>query len=160
MLHLYLLRHAKTNKQSDSGRDFDRTLMDKGIRQGKALSIKVKDLPIAPQHILVSSARRTKQTYDLICQSLNSNQVSFHKELYLADYKTILNSMWNLVDDESPVMIIGHNFGISDLASYLTDDNIHMQTGSLVHLTFELDSWRQISQSKAILVEYYRPEVF
>ena len=51
-MKLHLLRHAKTNQISPTGKDFDRELLPRGYEQIAELKQYLEDSPIAPKHIL------------------------------------------------------------------------------------------------------------
>ena len=64
----YFLRHAKTEKVSASGKDFDRELAPRGLRQCASLSEYLKNLSIAS--VVSSSALRTRQTFEFSTSGL------------------------------------------------------------------------------------------
>ena len=51
-MKLHLLRHAKTNQVSPTGKDFDRELLPRGYEQIQELKLFLADNPIAPKTIL------------------------------------------------------------------------------------------------------------
>lgn len=55
-------------------------------------------------------------------------------------------------------MLIGHNDGLSELASYLTGIDIYFKTGMLFILEFNGDSWEELSAQTATLRGSYRSE--
>lgn len=151
-MKLYLLRHAKTNQQSPTGQDFDRELLPKGIAQCAMMREHLEGLHGV--HVLCSSAQRTRQTLQEI--RLNSEEVEFRDELYLCSRDRILQTIWN-ANTSKDLMVIGHNFGISDLAEYLLEDYIEMRTCELLVFDFEIDSWQEVSKGLGTLVDRYRP---
>lgn len=158
MLSLYLLRHAKTNQVSPTGRDFDRSLLPKGIRQGNTMSDYMNQLALDVPTVWVSGAKRTRETFDLIQSNLLQSDVSYHNDLYLASKTTILQKIWKN-EDNAPLLIIGHNFGISDVLSYLTGQFYELRTCGFVRIDFPFDSWEEISQDTGTIGLDFRPEV-
>lgn len=159
MLKLHLIRHAKTKQESSSGRDFDRELLPKGVAQANLLGHIVNTHHIDMGSFLVSSAARTSQTYRILNEHLpEGSKADFRESLYHAPYRGILSNLY----DEQPgiVTVIGHNTGISDFASYLTGEDIDMQTCELLTLSFPFESWNMLSQNTGIIEFRYRPEVF
>ena len=63
MLQLNLIRHAKTETQSNSGRDFDRELMPKGREQAEILAAFLQENGIQLGNVFCSTAARTKETF-------------------------------------------------------------------------------------------------
>lgn len=151
-MKLYLLRHAKTDQNSSTGKDFDRRLLPKGIAQCAMMKEHlsgIKDL-----HVLCSGAARTRQTLEEI--DLKKATVEFRDELYLCSKETILNAIWETKSDKD-LMIIGHNYGISDAAGYLLEDYIEMRTCELIVFEFNIESWKEVSMGLGDLVDRYRP---
>lgn len=159
MLKLHLIRHAKTTQESISGKDFDRELLPKGVAQANLLGHVLSTHHIDMGTFLVSSAVRTKQTYKILSEHLpEACEADFRESLYHAPFAGILSS---LHDEKSNIVtVVGHNNGISDFASYLTGEDIDMQTCELLTLSFPFESWDMLSQNTGILEFRYRPEVF
>lgn len=157
-MNIYLLRHAKTEKISSSGKDFDRKLMGKGIRQSAEMLKFLEVKSFENTHLFCSTAHRTKETFQFICSKLVFNEVSFHDELYLANLKDLLQFVWNL-KSQNDLFLIGHNEGLSEFASYLSGSYFHLKTSGYIHLEFECQSSEEISKDCGIIRETYRPEV-
>ncbi len=157
-MKIHLLRHAKTEKFSSSGKDFDRKLMEKGIRQSTEMLKFLEVKSFENTNLYYSAAQRTKETFDLVCSNIKFNQVSFYKELYLAGLEDLLQFIWNL-KSKNDIFIIGHNEGLSELASYLSGSFIHLKTCGYIQLEFDCESSEEISKDCGIIRESYRPEV-
>jgi phosphohistidine phosphatase len=155
---IHLLRHAKTERFSSSGKDFHRKLMDKGIRQSSEMFKFLESKSFENTNLYYSSAQRTKETFDLVCSKIKFNQVFFHKELYLAGLEDLRQFIWNL-KSKNDIFIIGHNEGLSELASYFSDSFIHLKTCGYIQLEFNCESSEEISKDCGIIRESYRPEV-
>ncbi len=156
-MKLYLLRHAKTQPTSKTGRDFDRCLALKGHLQGEEL--KTFFLQITPNcDVWCSSAMRTRETLDFLLPNSSFKEITYSEDIYLCSAQTYLKKIWSK-SDTNDLMIVGHNFGISDLAGYLSDEQITMKTGQLIVLKFEADSWMETSRGTGAIIANYRPEV-
>lgn len=135
---IHFLRHAKTNQLSPSGRDYDRELLPRGYDQLKEFR-EFESLKLLPvEHIYCSSAMRTRQSLAEITDLFPNATISFHDELYLAS-KSELLSFITSKNTSQTVLIIGHNEGLSELASYLTDTEIHLKTCGYLQLTFPFE---------------------
>lgn len=157
MKHLYLLRHAKTNQESPTGSDFDRELLPKGLHQLKELNRYFERYPLNKQtNCWVSSAKRTRQTYEGIQATIDVLPPVFFEDLYLVSHTNILNKLWKHTSGND-LLIIGHNFGISDLAGYFSEYYTEMATGEFIHLTFTCDSWAETSRGLATVAHRFRP---
>lgn len=157
-MKLHLLRHAKTEKFSSSGKDFDRELMEKGIRQSAEMFKFLEPQSFENTNLYCSAARRTKETFDLLCSKFKFNKVTYHHELYLAGLEELLRFIWNL-KSQKDIFILGHNEGLSELASYLSGSNIYLKTCGYLQLEFDCSSSEEISRDCGIILESYRPEV-
>ena len=157
-MNLFLIRHAKTEKTASSGRDFDRKLAEKGQKQGLELQKNLADFDFKDVTIWCSDAIRTKQTLSLIDEHFPSQNIEFKNELYLASLQEIRNLIWN-ADNNKDLLIIGHNEGISDLASYFSGEMIHLKTATFLHLSFDASSRKEWSADLGKINTIIRPEL-
>lgn len=151
-MKLYLLRHAKTNQQSPTGNDFDRKLLPKGVAQCALMKDHLKGLENI--RIWCSSAQRTRQTLDLI--DVKSKYVSYFDDFYLCSKEAFLERIWDL-EDADDLFIIGHNYGISELAGYLTDEYVELRTCEMICIEFDSINWSEVSRGLGTIVDRYRP---
>jgi phosphohistidine phosphatase len=117
-----------------------------------------------PATILCSTALRTRQTAELVCEQLDFDQdaIQFDDELYLASRKILLNSIESNRDKPSPLMLIGHNPGMDEIVSYLSSNDVPrtesgklMTTGCLAR--FRLPAAGQDLNQQAELLSITRP---
>lgn len=158
MLKLTLIRHAKTNQISDSGLDYDRNLLPKGIKQGNILDEYFHVKKSQFDAILVSSANRTRQTFEIIKRNFESEKVTYLDQFYLCSYKELFDEICTK-DTMKNILIIGHNFGISDLASYLSDKSIELRTSEVIELSFPIESWIELSKGMGNITDQFHPLV-
>jgi phosphohistidine phosphatase SixA len=71
---------------------------------------------------------------------------------------SLLDFIWKLEGKED-ILLIGHNDGISDLASYFTDEYIGLQTAGYCCIEFDSENWKNTSKSLGRLVDSFRPKV-
>jgi phosphohistidine phosphatase len=152
---LHFLRHAKTNQNSATGRDFDRELLPRGYEQIIELQAKIATKPISISHVFCSSAQRTRQTLSQIATFFPDATISFHDELYLASKSELLNFLTEKKNSEE-ILVIGHNEGLSDLVSYLTDTDIHLKTCGYIQVSFPFDHSGYLSSGTGSVVETFR----
>lgn len=152
---LHFLRHAKTNQNSPSGRDFDRELLPRGFEQLKEFIefAGLKSLPI--EHIYCSSAMRTRQTLKEIIELLPNATISFHEDLYLATWTELLRFITEKNTTQT-ILLIGHNEGLSELVSYLSNTDIHLKTCGYIQLSFPFEHSGFISAGTGSVVETFR----
>jgi phosphohistidine phosphatase len=156
MLQLNLIRHAKTEPQSKSGRDFDRELLPKGRKQAELLAVFLQDNGIQLGNVFCSTASRTKETAAFITKT-TACHIDYFNELYLASHSEL--KQFIAQQNGQTITIIGHNEGISELASMLCGELYVLQTAGFIQLQIELEDWAQISQETALITTRFRPEV-
>lgn len=158
-MKLHLLRHAKTELLSFNKDDFHRKLLPKGITQANMMGQFLYDHRVEPKEILCSDAVRTRQTLQVMANFIECPRIQFRKELYLADKETYLNLIWSF-NHKKDVLIVGHNEGISELASYLSGEEIRLKTCGFVTLDLPGSSWKETSGATGTVSLSYRPQVY
>ncbi|MFM7007341.1 MAG: SixA phosphatase family protein [Flavobacteriales bacterium] len=136
---LHLLRHAKTQQNSPTGKDFDRELLPRGYAQIEELKKFYEVNPIAPKYILCSSAKRTRQTLAELQDFWPMAQIIFLDKLYLASKQDLLAQICALQTPDE-ILVIGHNEGLSELAIYLTDQALWLKTCGCLSLDLPFDT--------------------
>jgi phosphohistidine phosphatase len=155
--HLYLLRHAEAGEKTSGQHDKDRDLTSKGVKQSVQVGSFLKKHNFAIDAIYTSTAVRTKETTSFVSDTLKFDQRNVFnvEELYEASTRTFLQFICELDNGLNNVMCVGHNPTISYLAEYLTKAELpEMATGSLAIISFNIDSWAQVSQGSGTLVNY------
>lgn len=117
MRQLILLRHAKATPGSETGEDFDRPLAQRGRDDAPVVGRALAEAGAAPQIVLVSSARRTRETWELVAPWLQAATVRVVDALYNAPADLILREAE--AAGVANVMVIAHNPGLHELASRL-----------------------------------------
>ncbi len=157
-MKLYLIRHTKTEKTARSGNDFDRKLAEKGLLQAEKLNDFIAKFDFNNVDIWCSDAVRTKQTLSYIDSLLPSTNIEFKNELYLASVTEIKELIWDTESDKD-LLIIGHNEGISDIASYFLGEDIHLKTATFIEISFEAKSRQEWSADLGRIKSVFRPEL-
>ena len=150
---VHLLRHAKTEISSNSGRDFDRRLASEGHHQCVELQKIIQSNISLKTKISCSSANRTKETAALLFEE--SRSIDYFESLYLSDLSGLLAFIWKQESD-ADMLIIGHNFGISELASYLIGKQVVMRTCGFISIDFEGLTAKEISNANGVLISNHR----
>ena len=121
MHQLLLLRHAKSSWDDNAVPDRDRPLNARGRRAAAAMRRAMRDLGLTPDLVLVSSARRTMETLHALEPWDDTPLVEPMDDLYLASEARLLSALQSVAETVRTVLLIGHNPGMHDLASTLTD---------------------------------------
>ena len=157
MKKLHLLRHAKTEQNSISGRDFDRELRTSGVQQanqiGERLASQIEGIPV-----ICSSAKRTKQTLELIKNHTSLENITYLDSLYLASSEEIEKIIIRQQNSNDELLIIGHNFGISDFAGAALNTDIYLRTCEYLLIEIDIEDWVHYHPKKGTAISKYRPK--
>ncbi|MBV8937388.1 MAG: histidine phosphatase family protein [Alphaproteobacteria bacterium] len=163
---LHLLRHAKSSAKEDV-EDHQRPLSRRGRkaarRVGKNLSAKLGAIDL----VLCSSARRTRETLDLLLDELSpGSRTLIEDELYLASREKLATRLARLDARDVNVLLIGHNPGLYELAVALADKTSpafealasgKFPTAACVSFRVPAD-WSVLGSSQHELIGYVTPE--
>lgn len=166
MLSLALLRHAKSSWDADDIDDFDRPLNDRGRTAAPLMGAALQELNFAPELILCSSAKRTRETLALITPFVKDAEVMFDDQLYLTSQETLYSRLKAVSIDVKRVLMIGHNPGLHGLALFLTGTGDaksisrledKFPTAALAVFSFEQTSWQDILPASGHLEAFLTP---
>jgi phosphohistidine phosphatase len=116
MRQLLLLRHAKSSWDDPRLSDHARPLNARGRRAASGMAAAMRDLGLAPDIVLVSSARRTLQTLEALAPLDGSPLIEPMDDLYLAPWSRLLQELRGVRETVRSVLLIGHNPGLHELA--------------------------------------------
>lgn len=120
MRQLLLLRHAKSSWDDPSIQDRDRSLNARGRRSAALMRQAMQDLGLAPDVVLVSTARRTMETLEALEPWDDTPLIEPMDSLYLANPMQLTAALHGVAETVRSVLLIGHNPGLHDLALSLT----------------------------------------
>jgi phosphohistidine phosphatase len=166
MKTLLLLRHAKSSWDNPGGRDFDRPLAPRGRRTAPLIGGHLRDRQLLPDLVLCSTARRARETYDLVVPAVGGTAIQFEQALYLAAPATLLRLVHAAPPGVERLLVIGHNPGLQQFAALLAGtgdaaDRDRLQakfpTAGLAILTFPATSWKEIAPGSGHLESFVAP---
>ena len=131
---LTLVRHAKTQADSATGRDFDRELTDRGRRDSARIGKLLRGFDL----VLSSPAARAVQT-----ASLAGLNPTLDERIYNASAAELISIVRETDRAIESLLMIGHNPGFEQLATSIAGTPIAMATASLVELRLLIDDWRE-----------------
>ncbi|CAN5275540.1 histidine phosphatase family protein [soil metagenome] len=164
MKALYLLRHAKSSHAGGEA-DHDRPLAERGRRAAPLIAEHMRRQKIAPALVLCSSARRTRETLDLLAPALGDDTVRrFEDGLYQADAAALLERLRQVPHDVPTVMLVGHNPAVQEMALTLAGGGADVErlrekfpTAALATLAFDGAAWHELAPGDAELTGYVTP---
>ncbi|PCI33124.1 MAG: phosphoglycerate mutase [Alphaproteobacteria bacterium] len=111
----------------------------------------LKDRDLLPDHILCSTATRTRETLDhLLSAAESSPATSFQADLYLAPSRHMMRMLQNLDTTITAPMIVGHNPGICQLFQDLVHNppqderSLKYPPGMMTIMDFDITDWSQL----------------
>lgn len=121
MIQLALLRHAKSSWDNPDLDDFDRPLNDRGRAAAPLMGQMLASLRFAPDVVLCSTSKRTRETLDGIAPYVANARLAAHfdDQLYLATPDTMLFCLKTAGKTAKRILLIGHNPGMHVLATTL-----------------------------------------
>jgi phosphohistidine phosphatase len=163
MRTLYLLRHAKSSWDDPGLPDRERPLTPRGVRDAKRIAKHLRRLEFTPELVLCSSARRTRETLELVRPALAVVPVSIEDGLYGASSETLRERLRAVPDEVGSVLLVGHNPGLRDLALALASrgadrERLEAKFTTAALATLTLPSWSRLSPGDAELVDYVGPK--
>lgn len=158
MLKLYILRHGKAVKPDNAPNDFNRKLNKKGTAQVNQIGFILENQKVEFDQIISSEAKRTVETTEIVNYYMWNKNLCFDEELYLAERDTIQKY---LVDNATgkTILLVGHNFGLSDFVNHLTGDNLVLSTSMLVQINFNFDQWGMLGANTGTIEQIIEPKV-
>ena len=173
MRRLMLLRHAKTENNSPSGQDQDRRLDERGRRDAAEIGGFIATHPPFPDSVLVSTAVRAHETWELAWAAMKDlvprPHVELEPDLYGADSAQLLQSIREVsLCGAQRLMVIAHNPGMHELALALTEGGNdagrrtlahNLPTSGLAIIDFAIDKWSDVAFRRGRLVLFVSPKL-
>ena len=157
---LGLLRHAKSDWSDGTLDDFDRPLNERGRAAAEAMGPIIRDCNF--DRILASSARRVRETVELA----GLTGVEFREDMYGASPERLLAIAASAGGDSQRLLMVGHDPTMHRLADRLarrevSNERKHLErkfpTAALAVISFEIDSWDELSRVTGVLERFVRP---
>jgi phosphohistidine phosphatase len=160
-----LLRHAKSDWPDVA--DHARPLAKRGRHDAPAVGRWLREHGYLPDVVVCSTARRTRQTWELIAPALGgSPSVTFEPRAYDASALTLLYLARELPSQYRAALLIGHNPAVSELANSLVrppaedegplPPRLSFPTAAVAVLEFTGD-WAALAPAQARLEAFTAP---
>ncbi|MDM9624290.1 histidine phosphatase family protein [Rhizobium sp. S152] len=159
---LLLLRHAKS-AWPDGVDDHDRPLAGRGLKAAPLMGRYMAREMLVPDLALVSTARRTQQTWALVGAELPDTPHRDVGEIYEASVERLAAVLRATDPEVRTLLVVGHNPGFQDLALYLAGygdglDQLREKfpTGALAVIDFAV-AWRDVTAGSGRLERFVAP---
>ncbi len=160
-LRLILMRHAKSGWDDPLLADHDRPLAPRGIAAAERIGRWLAARGHLPEAALVSSARRTQETWQQMAPALPPCAVEVVADLYHAAPATMLRVLRGARGRS--VLILGHNPGIAEFARQIVESPpAHRRfadypTAATLVADFDIDGWDGAGTGTGRVVDFVVP---
>jgi phosphohistidine phosphatase len=168
MLTLSLLRHAKSSWSNPALPDRERPLATRGVTDAPLMGKAMAERGIDPELVLCSSARRTRDTLDLVLPELRVEpKIVYVDALYHASPEQMLELLHGIQPGANRVMLVGHNPEIQAFALDLVGsgpkhfrDRLKTKypTAGLAVINFVSGLWTSVSVNSGTLNLFLSPK--
>jgi phosphohistidine phosphatase len=128
---LLLIRHAQAG---NAPLDVDRPLTEVGERHAATIGEWLRDGGVVPDHVVVSPARRARQTWERAGSPGTTPTVD--PRVYDNTVDDLLAVVREVPDDVTTLVVVGHNPSIGQLAADLDDGEAASQLSDQVRRGF------------------------
>lgn len=165
---IHLIRHAKSDWETEFKSDHERPLSERGKKNARALRKYLEKIEFKTDLFLVSDSKRTLDTYKSITKNRNlSSEMIATEELYESDSEDILLKLRELDSRLENVALLGHNPGIEEIANRLirgTEDLslsesvfYKFPTSGFLSIQVETDSWEELGKVPGKIIRFWVP---
>src|SRR5690349_16301024 len=112
MERLILFRHAEAMSRAAGQSDFDRPLSAAGRYDAGLMGRVLASAGFTPDFALVSSSKRTRETWEALSAAFPDAEVQESKALYNASANQIARAAHAVEDKAKALIVVGHNPGI------------------------------------------------
>ena len=152
MKTVLLMRHAKAESGLSGQGDFDRALTEDGRRVALQTGRLLAELGVHLDRVIASAAVRTSETAQLVASLVSpSAGIVLLQELYNAPAFSVERALKNqLVDEESSLLIVGHNPGIAGVMCRWCGESLSVPPATLTIFRSSTDDWNSVgSESRS-----------
>jgi phosphohistidine phosphatase len=162
---LYLLRHAKSSWKEDAP-DHERPLSRRGREAARRVGRQLPAATGALDLVLCSSARRACETLELVLAGFAPRpHILIERELYLASREGLLQRLRQLAEEDSNVLLIGHNPALHELALALAKPDApafralaYGKFPTAARVSFRVETrWAALGRPRPALIDYVTP---
>jgi len=142
------MRHAEARCKDSDLSDLERPLNRRGSAAAEAMARRLHELQLVPDLLLVSPARRTRQTAEIVARGLSipPRRVLPEEALYLASADDVLKVVQGTGARVTHLLVVAHNPGVSELVQRLVPeaDATGLATAALCSIAFDTMHWTAI----------------
>lgn len=151
------MRHPQKDEIASSD-DFFTPLSEKGIRDAKIISAKLKEKNIMPDLIVSSPSLRTETTSMILAQELDiKKNIMYNEVLYRGYLDELIEELTFTFHTIDSMLIVGHNPLLSNLVNAFVPFKQSLEMGMLIQIKFDTSSWVDIGSHNASILDIIKP---
>lgn len=163
MKTIILIRHAKSSWKNKDLKDAERPLKKRGVEDANTMARVLKEKNAGIQKLISSPAERALTTAKTFAGALGMNpaEIVVDDHLYLESKNKLLMLIHGLDEKINTVAIVSHNPGLTNLANFLTTEEIdNIPTSGIVAISFETDWWNGVDKNKGKMIYFEYPKKY
>ena len=147
--------------------DRDRALAPRGRAAAPLMGRYMQEQSLHPDHVIVSNAVRTRETWSLVRQALQQEAaVVFDEQIYEASPGDIIAAIATAPERAKTLLVVGHNPGLQAVAVTLggagdrdARERVRDQfpTAALAVIDLDIPDWAAIRPAGGRLVQFVTP---
>lgn len=148
MKTVYIVRHAKSSWDNPLQPDVERPLLEKGKKRTKKIIDFLQSEHVRVDHMISSHAVRALETAKILAHALNfpKEDIRIDSRIYSTDGEGLFTEFYDLPQNASSVMIVGHNPALTEFVNYFLDPPIdNLPTSGVVSVSFETERWEEVA---------------
>jgi phosphohistidine phosphatase len=139
---LIVLRHAKSDWDTDAPTDHERPLNKRGRHDAPRVGRRLAKLGWEPQLVLASDAARARETWLRMSDAFeDAIEVRYLPSFYLGGYDAVRTALEDVPAALSTLMVVGHNPGWEVMVGHLIGEAVELTTANAALLTVEAPGW-------------------
>lgn len=161
MMRLMLLRHGKSDWNTDVRGDLDRPLNPRGERAAATMGAVLKKMGEVPDRIVSSPAVRAEATASIARIAGGwSAPLEIADDLYGAGPAGALSVAARCGADADRLMLVGHEPTWSMLARQITGGRATVKTGTVLAFDLDTATWSEVERCRGVLAYALHPKMF
>ncbi len=115
------MRHAKTENWYQGTDDEGRALVARGWADARLMAEVLVARDWLPERVLLSTARRTRETWKAMSEQMSGIEHQVLEALYLCPRDTLASIVLEELETTDSLLVIGHNPGVQEFGHQLAE---------------------------------------
>lgn len=147
---ILIMRHAKSSWDDSSVKDIERPLNKRGRKDAPAMGRFLADLGLIPDYIVCSTARRARETIQLLAEviGLDENMIRHNKSLYFEGTGAYVAAVRSAPEEAAVVLVAGHNPTVEQTVARLSGGTVakKITTANIACFYSSAPAWDNVSE--------------